>query len=114
HSRPRPGPSLTPTTTTDVVSGASSRPTTNCTKPSSIMAGTAGKPVTLVTNCMKRASAAGTSIIVGGRKTPTAGTPIATGTTTITTVTNRGPFPRSAPFAWSAFSFHRKTKEAGR
>jgi hypothetical protein len=48
----------------------------------------AGKPTTREWNCAKRASIAGSTVIVGGMKTAIGGAPIATGmtTTTITTV----------------------------
>src|SRR5438046_9181296 len=74
--------------TTAVVSGVFTRPTTNCMKPSSTMAGTADKPTMPAMNCGKHANAAGTSTVVGGTKTATAGTRIVTGTPTITTATH--------------------------
>jgi hypothetical protein len=71
-----------------LASGVSPRRTTDSTKPWSITAGTAGKPIVRATICTRRANAAGMSAIVGGTKTATAGIPIAIGMTTITIATN--------------------------
>jgi len=71
-----------------IANAASPGPTTSCTKRPSATDGAAGKPSTGVMNCMRRGNAAGANAIVGGMKMATAGTPIATGTIAITTVTN--------------------------
>jgi hypothetical protein len=77
---------LTPMTI--IVKGESAERIIDSTKPSSIMAGTAGKRTMRAMNCVKRANAAGTRTTVGGMKTAAAGITTATGTITITTATS--------------------------
>jgi hypothetical protein len=71
-------------------------------KRSSIMDARAARPMTLATSYVKRASIAGSTVIVGGTKTVTGGVPSAIGMTTImiaivTAIARRGnhryPFP---------------------
>jgi len=71
-----------------LASGESPGRTTDSTKPLSITAGTAAKPIVRDTISTRRANAAGMNGIVGGMKTATAGTPTAIGMTTITIATN--------------------------
>ena len=63
----------------------SEKRTTGCTKPQSIMAGTASRQSAHGTNCTKRVSTAGRTPTDGGTKTVTAGTPNGIGTITTTT-----------------------------
>ena len=60
---------------------------TNYMKLPSTTAGTARRPRSTATNWRKHAPGVGSTAIAGGMKTATAGAPIATGTTTITTAT---------------------------
>jgi hypothetical protein len=67
-----------------IASGAFRKRITVFMKPSSIMDARVSKPTTRAPNCAKRARIAGSTVIVGGTKTATAGAPSATGMTMIT------------------------------
>src|SRR4029077_10168948 len=79
-------------------SGASSTPSTNCMKRSSITGETAGRRITNATSCAKRVNVAGASIIAGGTSTSDAGTTNAIGTSAITIATEFNPGQMQAPY----------------